>query len=108
MNFDVAVMGGGPAGATAALCLARRGRSVAVFEAGGFEAPRYGETLPPEITPLLKRLGLWDDFIATRPLDSPGIVSVWGNREPHEQDFVRNVHGCGWHVDRSRFDEMLW
>src|SRR5258708_39013445 len=108
MNFDAVVMGGGPAGATTAMCLARRGRSVAIFEASGFDTSRYGETLPPEITPLLKRLDLWDDFIATRPLESPGIISRWGSATPYEQDFVRNAHGCAWHVDRLRFDEMLW
>jgi len=106
--FDIGVIGGGPAGSTTALCLARAGRKVAIYEAEGFDHPRYGETLPPEINPLLRRLELWDGFLSTNPLESPGIVSVWGGDSPHEQDFVRNVHGCGWHVDRARFDEMLW
>ena len=106
-TFDAVVIGGGPAGATTALALARRGRRVALCEATGGDGARYGETLPPEINPLLKRLGLWEPFVRDGHLESPGIVSVWGTSERHESDFVRNVHGCGWHLDRRRFDAMI-
>ena len=106
-TFDAVVIGGGPAGATTALGLARRGRRVALVEATRLDGPRYGETLPPEINPLVRQLGLWDRFVRDGHLESPGIVSVWGASERHESDFVRNVHGCGWHVDRNRFDAML-
>ena len=106
-TFDAVVIGGGPAGATTALGLARRGRRVALFEATRLDGPRYGETLPPEITPLVRQLGLWDRFARDEHLESPGMVSVWGTSERHESDFIRNVHGCGWHVDRNRFDAML-
>jgi flavin-dependent dehydrogenase len=105
-RFDAAVVGGGPAGATVALCLARRGWKVCLFETTAFDGERYGETLPPEINPLLRELGLFDEFRALRPLESPGIVSVWGG-PPQEQDYLRNPHGPGWHVDRNRLDAML-
>jgi flavin-dependent dehydrogenase len=107
MAFDVAVLGGGPAGSIVSLCLARRGWRVALFEATEFEAPRYGETLPPEMNPVLQELGLWDAFQSLSPIEAPGIISVWGSPVPQEQDFLRNPHGCGWHIDRNRFDEML-
>ncbi len=107
MTVDVAVIGGGPAGATVALCLARRGWSVALLESTAFEGDRYGETLPPEVNPALRELGLWDTFQALGPMEAPGIVSAWGSPVAREQDFVGNVHGSGWHVDRNRFDEML-
>lgn len=105
--FDVAVMGGGPAGAVTALCLARRGVRVALVEATNFDGARYGETLPPEINPVLRELGLWDAFSDLGSLEAPGIVSVWGSNMPSAQDFVSNAHGCGWHIDRNRFDAML-
>lgn len=105
-RFDAAVVGGGPAGATVALCLARRGWKVCLFEATAFDAERYGETLPPEINPLLRELELFDEFRALAPLESPGMISVWGGA-PQERDYLRNPHGPGWHVDRNRFDAML-
>jgi flavin-dependent dehydrogenase len=105
-RFDAAVVGGGPAGATIALCLARRGWKVCLFEATRFDAERYGETLPPEINPVLRELGMFDEFRALGPLESPGIVSVWGGAL-NEQDYLCNRHGSGWHVDRNRFDQML-
>jgi len=105
-RFDAAIVGGGPAGATVALCLARRGWRVCLFEATRFDGERYGETLPPEINPLLRELGVFDEFRALAPLESPGIVSIWGG-PPSEQDYLCNRHGPGWHIDRNRFDQML-
>jgi flavin-dependent dehydrogenase len=106
-EFDVAVMGGGPAGAATALCLARRGWRVGIFESTRFEQERIGETLPPEVNPVLFRLGLWDVFMGQSPLESPGIISQWGGSGPVEVDFTGNAFGCGWHIRRNRFDECL-
>lgn len=104
---DVVVLGGGPAGAATALELARRGRDVVLLEATRFDGARVGETLPPEANPLLRRLGVWDAFLGTQPLPSPGTVSAWGSSHPAETDFIANPHGNGWHVDRNSFDRML-
>ena len=101
------IIGGGPAGSVAALCLARRGWRVRLFEATRFDTDRYGETLPPEINPVLRELELLKSFESLQPMESPGILSRWGGQTAHEQDFIFNVHGCGWHVDRNRFDAML-
>lgn len=106
VQFDVAVVGGGPAGSTVALCLARRGWKVCLLEATAFDCERYGETLPPEINPLLRELAVADEFFSLGPLPSPGIVTVWGGI-PQELDYLCNPHGTGWHVDRNRFDAML-
>ena len=70
-RFDAAIVGGGPAGATVALCLARRGWKVCLFETTAFDTERYGETLPPEINPLLRELGVFDEF---RALAAPGVA----------------------------------
>ncbi len=106
-SLDVLVAGGGPAGAALALLLARQACRVALLEASSYDLPRYGETLPPEINPVLRELGLWDSFQALAPLQATGMISVWGDPVPVETDFVRNVHGPGWHIDRRQFDHML-
>jgi flavin-dependent dehydrogenase len=106
-EFDVLVAGGGPAGAVAALGLARQGCRVALLEATAYDLPRYGETLPPEINPVLRSLGLWEAFQSLSPLETSGMISIWGDPLPVEVDFLRNVHGPGWHIDRRQFDAML-
>jgi flavin-dependent dehydrogenase len=105
--FDGAVVGGGPAGAVTAIGLARRGWRVVILEASSTPADRFGETLPPEINPLLWSLGLSYALARSTPVESPGIVSCWDGPHPSEQDFIASPYGMGWHVDRLRFDEEL-
>jgi flavin-dependent dehydrogenase len=108
--FDVAVVGGGPAGTSIAIALARNaraGRSVAVLERSSYAHARVGETLPPEARVPLARLGVWDRFLEQRHAPSPGTVSAWGQEETEENDFIFNPYGNGWHLDRRRFDAML-
>ncbi|HEY3841602.1 MAG TPA: NAD(P)/FAD-dependent oxidoreductase [Bryobacteraceae bacterium] len=106
-DFDFAIAGGGPAGSTAGMCLARSGWRVAIFEAGSFDREKPGETLPPEINPLLRELGVWESFQAQSPVECPGVVSAWGGRVD-EVDYTYDPFGPGWHIDRRRFDEMLF
>src|SRR5256884_8922299 len=92
MMFDVAVVGAGPAGATAALALARRGLSVALLErdalpryktCGGGLVGRALALLPPEVERVLERrcgqadLHLLDvkDRKSTRLNSSHGYIS---------------------------------
>jgi len=106
-QVDVAVVGAGPAGATAALTLARRG--VRVLLVGRAERPaiRIGEGLPPAARPLLESLGLWTRFQRAGHLPSYGNRSAWGSSELVDKDFIFNPYGHGWHLDRHAFDAML-
>jgi flavin-dependent dehydrogenase len=106
-SFDVLVAGGGPAGSAAALDLARRGISVALIEQDRYEAPRVGETLPPFIRSQLVTLGIWERFLDSQPLESYGMRTAWDTAEPRQREFLTNPYGCGWHVDRARFDALL-
>ena len=104
---DVAVIGGGPAGAVTALLLARAGVDVVLYESSQYDTLRLGETLPPSVNPLLCGLGLWQRFSALGSVPSHETASAWGAPEPAERSFLFSPHGNGWHVDRARFDRML-
>jgi len=57
-SFDVIVMGGGPAGATAAALLASSGLTVLVLEKESFPRFHIGESLLPRSLPILEKLGV--------------------------------------------------
>jgi flavin-dependent dehydrogenase len=109
-SFDVAIVGGGPAGTSIGIGLARAagaGRSIAVLERSGYEQDRIGETLPPEARVPLAQLGVWDRFLEQGHAPSPGTAAAWGKEDLEENPFIFNPHGNGWHLDRRGFDAML-
>lgn len=106
-QFDVVILGGGPAGAAAAILLARRQFKVAVLERSGSENRKVGEMLPPESRRLLQALEVWEEFQRDGHLASPGMISAWTEATPIETDFIFNPYGTGWLLDRQRFETML-
>lgn len=106
--LDVVVLGGGPAGAAAAIALAHGGASVAVLDRPAPpERPRIGETVPPSVVGPLARLGVWDAFRADDHLAAPGTIACWGADQRYENEFIFSPYGNGWHLDRGRFDASL-
>ena len=106
-SFDVLVVGGGPAGCAAASTLAGSLSRIAMIDRGnGGSSPRI-ELLPPNVTPLLHRLGVWEQFLKCGPTGSPGIVSLWGTLHARETSFLSSPYRMGWHVVRPRLDAML-
>ena len=106
-SFDVIIIGGGPAGSSAGITLARCGFRTAIIERSNYSAPRLGETLPPSIRSILIALGVWERFLADRHVKSFAIRSAWGRATPQDSDHIFNPYGFGWHIDRARFDRML-
>ena len=96
-RFDVIVIGGGPAGATAAEYLARSGRRVAFLDRGGRIKP-CGGAIPPR---LIRDFAIPDAQIvariATARMISPSRRSV----------DIAIENGFVGMVDRERFDEFL-
>jgi flavin-dependent dehydrogenase len=109
MTADVAVVGGGPGGCACALALREHAPalSVALVEASDYAAPRIGETLPPPAAALLRHLRVWDAFAAAGHRPAYGTTASWGGARPHDNDFLFQVHGAGWHLDRAAFDALL-
>ena len=108
-RYDVAILGGGPAGAAVALSLRKHVPSLAVviIESSNYDKPRIGETLPPTVQPLLAQLGIWENFLAEDHLPAYGTWSAWGGDELESNEFIYGKYGRGWHLDRRRFDAML-
>ena len=107
-DFDVVILGGGPAGCATALALARLKPSrVLVVEAGRYEAIRIGESIPPDTRVVLAELGIWEEFQKENHEPCLGSCSSWGADALGYNDFLFNPLGNGWHLDRRRFDAFL-
>ncbi len=96
-HFDVAVVGGGPSGATAANDLAREGYSVLLLDRAGRIKP-CGGAIPPR---LIQDFGIPNDIIVAR-INSARMISPRGR----EVDMPIDGGYVGM-VDREVFDEWL-
>jgi flavin-dependent dehydrogenase len=109
-DTDVLVIGGGPAGSTAATLLTQRGYRVALFEKDHHPRFHIGESLLPANLPLLERLGVAEQVraIGMRKWGAE-FVSHWDGRR---QDFRfaeawNKSLPMAYQVRRSVFDEIL-
>ncbi len=107
-RYDVAILGGGPAGLAAAAAIGRRSpASVLVADAAEPGQEQLGESAPPGLLACVERLGLGAQFRRAGHLPCPGHVSLWGGARPGFNDFIFDPKGPAWRLDRSAFDAML-
>jgi flavin-dependent dehydrogenase len=106
-RFDVAIVGGGPAGLATAIALKRLGTSAIVFERTDYRSPRVGEHIPPGTKAALAALGLKDALSSGQHAYCPGIRSVWGDNQPTDRDYLLHPHGDGINLTRPDFDMSL-
>jgi flavin-dependent dehydrogenase len=107
--FDVAIIGGGPAGAAAGLSLMQVAPELRVLlgEASAYREQRIGETLAPGGQAVLEALGCWTRFRKEGFLESHGTAAAWGSADVYENEFLLSARGSAWHLDHARFDAML-
>ncbi|TCO44751.1 NAD(P)/FAD-dependent oxidoreductase [Actinocrispum wychmicini] len=126
-DYDVGIIGGGPAGSTLASYLAKAGLSIAVFESEVFPREHVGESLVPAVIPVMHDIGV------ISKIETGGFPRKYGaawtsadTRPTSTMDFDAGSHGLGvaeiayeerdqkgvdrvyaWHVDRGEFDQVL-
>ena len=126
-EFDIAIIGGGPAGSTMASYLAKAGLSVVLFESANFPREHVGESLVTATTPVLLEIGAMPAIEAagfpkkygaawtsaeSRKIDAMGYGGAFHDFRTAEVRFKeRDQPGVDrdytFHVDRSKFDLIL-
>ena len=110
-HFDVAIIGGGPAGSVAGSVLARHGRTVVIFEREKFPRFQVGESTIPASLDTLQRIGVKEKIDQAGFLTKHGgeIVSACGGARA--KFFFRNALNPRWktayQIDRMTFDDIL-
>ena len=109
-HCDVLVIGGGPAGSTAAALLAEKGYQVTLLEKAHHPRFHIGESLLPANMPLFDKLGVRDEVEAIG-MEKWGaeFVSPWhAHRQTFEfADAWDKSMPRAFQVRRSEFDEIL-
>jgi halogenation protein CepH len=113
-NFDAIVVGGGPAGSTAATLVAKRGHRVLLLERQNFPRYQIGESLlPSTVHGVCRVLGVGDELAAAGFKLKRGGTFKWGsNPRPWQFSFALSPRltdptSFAYQVERSRFDAIL-
>ncbi|MFL6583271.1 MAG: NAD(P)/FAD-dependent oxidoreductase [Chthoniobacterales bacterium] len=109
--YDVAIIGGGPGGSTAATLLARAGRRVIVIERDKFPRFHIGESLLPFSMKTFTRLGVHEKFRRAGFVDKFGGEMCGADSEEGVKFYFEDGYGSqtdrSYQVTRAEFDKIL-
>lgn len=110
-DYDVIVMGGGPAGSSVATILSREGRSVVLFEKEEFPRHHIGESLMTDTYWTFQRMGIIDKLKQSPFVRKYSVqfANSMGRESRPFYFFEANHHESAvtWQVTRSVFDKLL-
>lgn len=111
-QYDALIIGGGPAGASAATILAEYGHRVLILEREKFPRYHVGESLLPFTYEPLQRLGLIDRMRASAFTKKYSVIFVSASGKASQPFYFFNRYDKDtvaqtWQVVRAEFDDML-
>jgi flavin-dependent dehydrogenase len=109
--WDVIIIGGGPAGSTAATTLSQAGRKVLVLEKAKFPRFHIGESLLPYNRKIFDDLGVWEKVSTVGFTKKRAAQFLMGNgSHGNRLDFSKGAfteYPEAMQVERSKFDDIL-
>ncbi|MBE9039481.1 NAD(P)/FAD-dependent oxidoreductase [Oscillatoriales cyanobacterium LEGE 11467] len=123
-DFDIGIIGGGPAGSSIAAYLTQAGISCVVFEREVFPRPHVGESLVPAANRVLQELGLLEQMEEAKFPHKYGAAWTSATGKIYSMDLEDTEPDCRvdirfderemsgdrnytYHVDRGKFDQIL-
>lgn len=110
-SYDVIIIGGGPAGSSAAIRLAERGINVLVLEEKHMPREKLcGEFITPECFPSLKRLAVMDRMLAAgaQKITRLSLITASGKSVNAPMSEMSDDASWAMSLSRARFDQVLF